>query len=87
MFFNLCFLQIRGKVHRIFKQNILDGGGQRLTEAWGCLISKTKNEKELKSEDIVRAVTIVESKTSKKRVTNVIKFKDVSYRISFHAFA
>ena len=38
------------------------------TEACRCLIGKKKNGKELKSEDNVRAVTVVESRTTKKRV-------------------
>jgi ribosomal protein L14 len=60
---------------------VLKGAENRLADACRCVLKKDDDEEELTSKDIVQAVAMVESKTSKKRLTSLIKFKDVSYSL------
>lgn len=57
---------------------MLKGAEERLTSAFRYLLETDEDDEELTSKDVVQAVTMVENKTSKKRLTSLIKFKDVS---------
>ena len=63
-------------MNRVLGKGTLKGAEQRLTAACKSLLVK---DGELSSEDIVDALSIVECKNGKKRLTNLLKFKDVSF--------
>jgi hypothetical protein len=67
---------VRNEVNRILGKDTLKGAEKRLAAACKSLVMK---DGELSSEDVVNAISIVESKNGKKRLTNLLKFKDVSY--------
>ena len=52
----------------------------RLICAFKALLEKPETTK-LANEDVVAAVEVIEKRTSKKRVTSLLKFKDVSYNL------
>ena len=68
-------------MNRILGKETLKGAEKRLATACKSLVKKSE---ELSSEDVVNAISIVESKNGKKRLTKLLKFKDVSY--SFNMF-
>ena len=52
----------------------------RLICAFKALLKKPEATK-LANEDVVAAVEVIEKRTSKKRVTSLLKFKNVSYNL------
>jgi hypothetical protein len=67
---------VRNEVNRILGKDTLKGAEKRLAAACKSLVMK---DEELSSENVVNAISIVESKNRKKQLTNLLKFKDVSY--------
>ena len=53
---------------------------ERLICAFKALLKKPEAIK-LANQDVVAAVEVIEKKTSKRRVTGLLKFKDVSYNL------
>ncbi len=62
-------------MNRILGKDTLKGAEERLAAACKSLLMK---DEELSTEDVVHALSIVETKTGKKRLTSLLKFKDVS---------
>ena len=53
---------------------------ERLICAFKALLKNPEATK-LANEDVVAAVEVIEKRTSKRRVTGLLKFKDVSYNL------
>ena len=68
-------------------ERILSDQGSNFKDAEERLICASKAEikkpeaTKLANEDVVAAVEVIEKRTSKKRVTSLLKFKNVSYNL------